>query len=266
MMKAFILPTMNTRLTELMKLLKSINDNTTGWTPLVVTQRYTAEQKVELDEFLKTLDIKVLVAHYEAPQGCFGARKRALELWAKDFNVFCNIDDDMIVLPSNNYDKMAEFILKEKGAGYVSGNWGRTEKLANAKIMKMEDKFIKQPVVHTGGGLIYTTRVLPYMMALPDNIAYEDSEMTGTAYANGFENYRYLGSIIIHAVVTKGGLIDWRKEFDGTLLQNLFDYKKEKKDKYGTVANCYCEPISKDLTKSARAQHIAFKELMGAQK
>lgn len=262
-MKAFVIPTMDSRAENLIELLKSLEAHTTGWTALIVTQKYTDQQKQDLDEYVKTSKLHCLVQHYAEPQGCFGARKRALEKYSDRFEVFCNLDDDMIVLPTNNYDKMAEFILTEKNAGYVSGNWGRNEKLALAKIPNMQDKFIKQPVVHTGGGLVYAKRVLPYMLALADNIAYEDSEMTGTAYSYGYDNYRYLGSVIIHAIVTKGGLIDWRKKYDGVLLTDLFNYEQEQRDKFGTVANNYKEPISKNLTKRARDSHKAYKELKG---
>ena len=74
---------------------------------------------------------------------------------------------------------------------------------------------------------------------------------------NGYENYRYLGSLIVHAVVTKGGLKDWRHKHDAVVPHpEIFDYKRAKKDKYATKGNNHHEPISSDLTPFARAMHL----------
>lgn len=255
MKKALVIPTTFDRSEQLIELLFSIDRNVKGWDVIVVAQKYDEAQKTTLSEALRGLSIRIDVLQYPDMQGAFGARKRAYENYP-DYDVYCNLDDDMLILPSHGYDKMADFVHRNREVGFVSGNWGRTAKMAEDKLEKMSDTFKKEPVVHTAGGMMFRKDIKDLIVTLPDNMSYDDSEMSALAYIKGYTNYRYMGSVIVHMVVTKGGLHDWRKKYNGVLAnQGIFEYKETKRKVYNTENNDYCEPLSSDLTKLAHMSH-----------
>lgn len=255
--KAFVIPTVPNRIQGLKRLLESIKaevDDT--WDILIAAQCYSEAERDDMTRFIDELGLtdRTVFKTSEKPLGCFGGRKLCYQ---SDYDVYCNLDDDMIILPTQNYNTMAKMVLKYDFVGCVSGNWGRTFELAQKKIPKMKSEFIKQSIVHTAGGMVFGRRVRDLIISMPDNIGYEDSEISAKAYVNGYENYRYLGSLIVHAVVTKGGLKDWRHKHDAVVPHpEIFDYKRAKKDKYATKGNNHHEPISSDLTPFARAMHL----------
>lgn len=255
--KAFVIPTVPNRIQGLKRLLESIKaevDDT--WDILIAAQCYSEAERDDMTRFIDELELtdRTVFKTSEKPLGCFGGRKLCYQ---SDYDVYCNLDDDMIILPTQDYNTMAKMVLKYDFVGCVSGNWGRTFELAQKKIPKMKSEFIKQSIVHTAGGMVFGRRIRDLIISMPDNIGYEDSEISAKAYVNGYENYRYLGSLIVHAVVTKGGLKDWRHKHDAVVPHpEIFDYKRAKKDKYATKGNNHHEPISSDLTPFARAMHL----------
>ena len=263
--RAMVIPTMCGRATDLIQLIRSITKNCNNWDLLIVAQEYPKEKQTAIqnavDNYVKENNtLKVKMFFFNKPQGCFGARKRAYE--QTDYEIYLNLDDDMEIFSTQGYDEMEEFLVQNKQAGFISGNWGRTNSLTKQKIPKMKKEFKKSPVVHTAGGLMFRKKIKELIINLPDNLSYEDSEMTALAYSAGYENYRYLGSLITHRVVTKGGLSDWRKKYKGELLLGgkLFNYKETKKKIYQTENNDFCEPTSSDLSEYAKQQHKLNKE------
>jgi len=252
--KTFVLPTVKDREESLRILLSSITAHAKNWDICICAQGY---KQGALDK--EYPNAKILC--FPDKQGCFGARKRILEKF--EYDVYCNIDDDMELTENFCLDKAADLVLSDKWSGFISGNWARTRNQCNDKAMVMykNKPFIKQNVVHTGGGMVYSKRIVPYLLELPDNLGYEDAEMSGYIYSKGFDNYRYMHSLLVHRVVTKGGLQQWRKESEAAdPMTELFKYEPEKKVRYKRN-NCFLEPTAASLTKKAKELHRVAREL-----
>lgn len=257
--KAFAIPTVPSRIEGLKTLLKSISVYIDDWDIIIAAQCYTEAQKADMLDYIKSLGLesRTIFKTSDKPLGSFGGRKLCLK---SDYDIYCNLDDDMEVIETQNYNAMAEHAMKDS-VGIVAGNWGRNLKLAQAKIPKMRHEFVKHTIVHTGGGAVFARKIRDVIMHMPDNLAYDDSEMALMSFVNGYDNYRYMGHVVVHAIVTKGGLRDWRRVSKGALPNSMyFDYKPTAKKFYDTEGQNYHEPYSQDVKPFARTMHLKNKK------
>lgn len=169
------------------------------------------------------------------------------------YDIYCNLDDDMTLMTFTDYSKPIKKLLNDKTSGFILTNWARTESLYEQKVKQMTDKFVKQCFIYQGGGMLYRDDVAELIRKLPLEETVFDEGWALTAYLKGYENYRYLGSVAIHSICTKGGMAQWYKDIDYTKLSLLFDkYINYRKAKDGVR---YHIPIDSDLKTEAKAEH-----------
>lgn len=160
--------------------------------------------------------------------GCHGARVILLREMPK-YDIYVNLDDDMLLTEYTNYEKAIEKAL-EKGTGFVLTNWARTEKLMLAKVPKMKDVFRKQVLVYQGGGMVYGEKIATLMRSLTPMKVTFDTEWSLTSYINGYSNYRFQGSLAIHKVCGKGGMSEFMRTHPAlTNLDEYVTYRKARK-------------------------------------
>tara|TARA_R110002153_G_scaffold26421_9_gene82960 strand:+ start:3399 stop:4181 length:783 start_codon:yes stop_codon:yes gene_type:complete len=135
--------------------------------------------------------------------GCHGARVTLLN--KIKYDTYINLDDDMLLGGYTNYHPAIKKT-KEKGVGFVLTNWAKTPELLAKKVPKKQDKFVSQILVYNGGGMVYSNSVADYMRALPIIDTAFDVAWPLTAYVEGYNNYRYLGSLSVHRVCGRGGM------------------------------------------------------------
>jgi len=130
------------------------------------------------------------------------------------------------------------------------------------KIANLQDKFIKQPIVFTGGGLLFKNEHVPLLLQNIQPWFADDFHMSLTTYLNGYLNYRYLGSLALHRIQTKGGLLTIFQT-DNTLIHpdpryvRLHPCAPLYKD---APNNNFFYPMSKDLTDASHALHQQNRE------
>lgn len=169
------------------------------------------------------------------------------------YDIYCNLDDDMTLMPFTDYSKPIEKLLNDKTSGFILTNWARTESLYEQKVKQMTDKFVKQCFIYQGGGMLYRDDVAEHIRKLPLEETVFDEGWALTAYLKGYENYRYLGSVAVHSICTKGGMAQWYKDVDYTKLSLMYDkYINYRKAKDGVR---YHIPIDSDLKTEAKAEH-----------
>lgn len=187
------------------------------------------------------------------------ARTNILKQFEAD--IWCNADDDMEWTEDTKLEPMIE-LLMEKDTGMISGNWARSESLLPKKVAKLEHKFIKQPIVFTGGGMLFKREHVPLLLEDIRPWFADDAHMSLTTYLNGYTNYRYLGSLALHRIQTKGGLLTIFQT-DNTLAHPdprfimLHPCSAIYKD---APNNNYFYPMSRDLTKLAHTLHQKNRE------
>ncbi len=190
---------------------------------------------------------------YPKKLGCHGARVTLLRKIWQDYDVFINLDDDILLTEYTDYTLAIEKAL-EPSTGFVLTNWARTESLMMKKIPKMENKFVKQALVYQGGGMVYKKEIAELMAGLDVSHAKFDDIWPLTAYINGYDNYRFLGSLAIHKICTTGGMHAYMKENDLPLLcREYINYRYCKDGKDVHI------PMDSDLNERAKALHLQNK-------
>lgn len=257
MIKAILVPTV--RFDYFVKFLSSLQYLPSDWIVYAQIGLFTKEQEIEISKHPYSDRMQgILWVKDRMPPWI--ARTNILKKWSA--HVWCNADDDMEWTPNTHFEPMVTKLL-EPSTGMVTGNWARAESLMPKKVAVMSHKFVKQPIVFTGGGMLFKHQHA--QLLLQDEIVpwfADDFHMALTAYLHGYENYRYLGSLALHRIQTKGGLL--------TIFQT--DNNMIHPDpRYVTMHPCaavyknapnnnYFYPMSKDLTAAAHALHEQNKE------
>lgn len=251
MKKAFVIVTVSNRVNELNELLHSMAENVPDFNEWDVCMLMQDNLGVK-----DRVDMRYVTKPYIYPEllGCNAARIALLKQPDMgDYDVYCNLDDDMLLTPYTNYEPAIRKCM-ERGTGFVLTNWARTEKLMMDKVPNMQDKFVKQALIYQGGGMLYSNEVAKLIMRLPVVKTVFDEGFPLTAYLAGYTNYRYLGSLAIHKICTTGGMNSFYKSTDYGKLKNMFpeyiDYKMGKDGRW-------LIPLDKDLTEKAKAEHRA---------
>lgn len=185
-------------------------------------------------------------------------RKRRADVWL-------SLDDDMELLPDTNYSPAIARV-QELGFGFVSCGWVRSEAALLRGIRNVQNTFVNQPIVYTGGGMLFSDKTADLVRALPD-VSYvcDNSVWSLAAYTAGLVNQRYRGSLCIHRVVSKGG----RKAFltDTRAVQGMKDlitYEPSSIKPYPFAESNVNIPSSAGLTDKAKKLHADNRrKLMG---
>lgn len=249
MKTTFVIITVAERVTDLNKLLESIKARP-RFDEIEVNILYQGPD--ETVPYIQHRDRITNLFVYPNRLGCHGARVELLK--RIKYEAYINLDDDM-ELTEHTYYKQALAKAAEPSTGFVLTNWARNRKLMNAKIPKMQDKFVKQALVYQGGGMAYTNEVADLMRALPPVPLTFDTIWPLTAYINGFTNYRFLGSLAVHHVCTRGGMNTFMQNNPPqTIMEEYVTYRKAKRIN-GTGMDLLI-PMDSDLTPKAKEAHI----------
>lgn len=183
--------------------------------------------------------------------GCNGARVYLLQRISNcGYDVYINLDDDMLLVPQTNYDKAIQKALCAD-VGFVLTNWARSEKLLKEKIPKMQERYIPQTMVYQGGGMIYSEKIAELIRQLPVEKTMFDDVWPITAYVNGYTNYRYLGSLALHFVCRSGGMrLFMQEECPKLACPEYINYRKGKRP------NEWLIPMDSDISEFAHFLHM----------
>ena len=254
MKKAFVIVTISNRVNELNELLRSMAENIPDFKEWDVCMLMQDNLGVK-----DRVDMRYVTKPYIYPEllGCNAARLALLrQPDMRDYDIYCNLDDDMILTKYTNYEPAIRKCM-EKGTGFVLTNWAKTEKLMMDKVPKMRDEFVKQAMIYQGGGMLYSNDVAKMIREIPVVKTVFDEGFPLTAYLNGYENYRYLGSLAVHKICTTGGMNSFYKSTDYSKLKNMYpEYINYKMGKNGR----WLIPMDKDLTPKAKEMHKANRE------
>lgn len=236
---SFLIVSTGDRRASLETLLRSMDEFYPAWNRYAVLQGYTEKISGTFTDVL----------HIPERIGPFWARAAGLSRWIHCSDVWCNLDDDMEFLEQTHFGKPM-MKLADSQVGLVSCNWVKSASWL--KRAAYRDEFIRQPIVFTGGGLLYRQAVGyhilkgPYLPYLFDNI-----EWSLRTYTAGYDNYRYLGSITLHHAVSKGGRRGWvslgNRVLNNPDLIHLVPYRG--------LDNNYHIPSSANLTAQAHRLH-----------
>lgn len=252
--KTFIIISLSDRVKELNNLVDSIEkyDYFKDYDLNLIYQDYLGNR-----EEIKNKNRFRNIYFYDQKLGCHGARVQLLKDLYRDgfvYDIYINLDDDMELIEQTNYDNAIKKSL-EAGVGFVLTNWARSEKILRNKIPKMEDRFIKQVMVYQGGGMVYSEKIARLMKDLPVCHSEFDDIWCITSYINGYDNYRYLGSLSIHRVCMVGGMRAYMREKVRPLLCR--DYINYRIGKNGIEVLI---PIDSDINDYARELHRSNKK------
>lgn len=188
-------------------------------------------------------------------------RALMLQRWIDDVDVWVNCDDDMEILNSVDYDTMAAKAI-EPGVGVISGNWVKSP--GHMHRARFEDTWIKQPLVNMSGGMCYAKKIAYELLSAPIKpYLFCDVQAAMVSYIAGYENFRYLGSLIIHRIMSKDGL-------KASYAQRNFDLPEAdllkvepSKTVYKTTDNNWHMPGSKNLLPRAHELHRERRTALG---
>lgn len=226
------------------------------WRLVVVGQCLTKAQEAEIVQTVPA----VTLASVPDRLGMHGARLRGLaEIdWLTDGPyVVCSCDDDMEFIAETNLEPCVRAVMRP-GFGLVSAGWVKHPSLVAKAVEAKIDAFVKQPIVYTGGGLLFSREVAGIIRSIPDKPWLCDNSMWSLAvYLSGRENYRFRGSITVHRILSKGGRKTWVDA--GKRLLPDERYVNLRPSKIGGE-NAFHIPMSSDLTSLAKNKH-AFARL-----
>jgi len=183
----------------------------------------------------------------------YQTRYEILRRWHDEADVWINLDDDMEILSTVDYDAMAEKAC-EPGVGVVSGNWIKAEGFRQRAVYRPE--WIKQPIVNMAGGMAYSQEMAAIILAAQNRpYLFCDVQLALEAYIAGRENFRYRGSLIIHRIMSRGGLRTSYAQRDFELPPAHLMTVQPSTVVYKTTNNNWYMPDTKSLTPEAHRLH-----------
>ena len=215
------------------------------WTLIFVGQEFSKSRQTFVKE---NVQIQSHFIWHKNKLGMHNAKleglKKIQEISKK--HVVVSIDDDMEFIPSTNFDALASIALT-KNIGLVSGNWVRSKKMLSSKSLK--DQIKKQHIVYTAGGLCFSEKISKLIIEIGEqNFWCDNTEWSLASFLNGYQNVRYLGSIAIHKILSRGGRKSYVNQKREMPSNKFIDLKRDKK-------NGYHIPSQNDLTDFAKFQH-----------
>lgn len=244
--KYMVVPTVKDRIPFLGTFLDSIARYTPDWQVFIVAQEFT---KREAEDAAARLP-GAAVLTYPTRIGMHGARVaalRAIEAGSTQPYVVCTTDDDMEFTERTNLEPCVSKACEE-GVGLVSSNWAKSYEAVMRK--EVVDEFVRQPIVYTGGGMVFHQAVARVICEIPDGDYWSDNMMWALAtYVAGYQNYRYRGSIAVHLACRSGGRKAWCALEERELAPS--DLLPTARGKTQLLISG-----SKDLTPAARRMHL----------
>lgn len=212
MRKSFLICSLQGRLSSLIRLLSSLKDYT-DWNIYLSLQQYSNTEIAIVEEHCERLfNGRFYIFKSQEMTGPHLARCRIFD--EADSDIWCILDDDMYGIEGlTDYNSMADILASRHDIGLLSSNWRKSEKML-AKV-DVQDKLLKQVIVYTGGGMMLRRDVVEIIKAIPRvQYLFDNPLWSIYSYVNGYENYRYMGSVAIHEICTKGGRRKWISEND----------------------------------------------------
>jgi hypothetical protein len=224
-----------------------------GWRFVVVTQEYGDADKARLYEALG--DTPAAVEHLPKRIGPHCAKLAGLDIVLQDAYrpggpaiAVCSADDDMEFIAGTNLEPCVARA-QQPGVGLVSAAWVWHESLLRTR--KVVDEFVRQKLVYTGGGMVFSGETAKLIRAMPRLPYFSDNVMWSlTSYLAGLENLRYRGSMTIHRVCRTGGRKAWVLLGDKELPPAEFLAIEASKDR-----EKYKIPQDRGVTKAADEAH-----------
>lgn len=253
MTKTFIIGTVDNRIAGLLNMLISAKRYIGPWEIVIVAQHYTPEQIASVTGQCRKLfgDEGMRHIHFEFMpdyMGCFGSKMYGLKMY--DSDIYLSMDDDMLILPQTDYDRMAELYTEHRELGLLAGHYcRRRESIPRAQV---RDRMKTQPLVGTYGGLMFGRELRDLFIAELDghDVLFDDLAWALTAYTHGFIQGIYYGSLIIHMIGSAGGFKNWFKgdkhELPDPTLVNI-----QRRKNAGSNENAVVFMGSEDLTQKA---------------
>lgn len=221
-----------------------------NWSVVVVTQEYGAMETMLLKKALPT----AIVIDLPKRVGMHNAKATGLRyiksVAGNDSYVVCSIDDDMEFTDQTHLDPCV-FKCLNADVGFVSAGWvAHPNHIAKRKNPSV---FVQQPIVYTGGGMVFDNKTADIILSIPDGAYVSDNtEWSIASYVAGLQNFRYRGSLSVHRICQRGGRRGWvsladRKIPDPAYLVMRMGVRKGKHE--------WLIGASKDLTPFAHEQH-----------
>lgn len=255
MKKTFVIATIYDRLEGLKTILSSIFKFYPEWDIVVVAQGYKDEQKKELELFTQNKNVNKI--YKDELIGAHSAKVLALEKF--DSDIYCSLDDDMEITEKTNYNAIVEKLINDKQSGIITSNWVKSSSMYEKKETKNE--FVRSRLVFTGGGLLFRKDVAEIIKSIPnEQYLFDDCLWAMYSYINGYDNYRYQGSVSIHRVCTKGGRRTWIDKGGKKVLppKEYLNVRKGKGSENGYNEYLIC--VDSDLTSYSKFLHETNKK------
>ena len=251
MKKYILVGTMIDRFSMLLKLIESINLYLKDFKLILVAQGYNEEVSNYLSTQIK-VDYKIIMLPKLV--GMHNSKMIGLEYIDKECKDYlvCSSDDDMVFTNKTTFTKSINK-LQESNTGMVSLGWVRhINALSKYKVV---DEFVKQNIIYTGGGLLFTNKLTQILLQEPRKEYICDNTLWSIlSYTNGYNNYRYRGSCTIHNICSVGGRRSW---IDGGKTElgrtDLVEFKKSKLSKPNKLD--YLIPDSSCITELGHQLH-----------
>lgn len=253
-MRTFLIPTVRYDLMKRLVLSVKNLPKDGEWKWCVAFECYAKEQRAEIEGLLgPELHYSVGFENRIPP---YQARATMYKRIMDEFDVFVSLDDDMeFVEGKTNFAKAIDKALLP-GVGVVSCNWVRFDTAKMWARCRHEDKFIKQPIVNMSGGMVYGRKVIDSVFAYPVKpYMFDDVQYPLVAYLDGYENFRYLGSVLVHSVMLKGGMSTLYKSRDLDLPDSDYLAVEKAADIFKGTNNNWHIPSSANLTELAHLVH-----------
>ena len=209
MIKSFLIGTVDNRIGSLLNMLVSSRRYIGPWEIVIVAQHYSESQKQFVTDKCAALfgDASKHIHFDFMPEymGCFGSKMYGLK--HHDSDIWLSMDDDMLILPQTDFDRMAEVYMANRLLGLIVGAYCRIPGKTKSHVRKMKDALEPEPILGTWGGLMFGRELADLFIRerYGRDIQHDDLEWSLLSYINGYENAKYLGSLIVHMVGSSGG-------------------------------------------------------------
>jgi hypothetical protein len=221
------------------------------WNVCIVAQEYTGLERAMLKRSMPNAETVFLPARVGMHNAKIIGLSRIEQASGGSHYVACSIDDDMEFIEQTNLEPCVTRAL-DPSAGLIAANWAPHENLLSRR--PIQDKFIAQPIVYTGGGMLFSRHTAGVLLEIPMARYFSDNSVWSLAtYVAGLTNYRYLGSLAIHRICQKGGRRAWVASSDIALPDSSLITIRRGKEIDGRTQ--YLIGTSDDLTDKAHQMH-----------
>jgi hypothetical protein len=254
--KYLLLATVKDRLPMALTLLASIKMLLPDWRLVIVAQEYDAADVAVLDAACVPHDLISLPTRIGPHSAKVAGLKHIAALEEGRGYIVCSIDDDMEFTARTSLEAAVRKAM-QPGVGLVSAGWVKHE--GALVTHETVEAFVTQPIVYTGGGLIFASRCVPLILGIDDANYYDDNtEWSLATYLAGLDNFRYRGSVTIHRICRTGGRRAWVKMQTRRIPDPEFLAMRASKvpGNWNIGASADLTPLAKAMHQRARAAFV----------